>query len=72
MSYIKTNFSHSAINFLSVCKTCLIKYLEEEDACPTCHCVIHHSHALRYVKFDRTIRNIVNAIVPDLEKSKHR
>ncbi|XP_038046794.1 polycomb group RING finger protein 3-like [Patiria miniata] len=57
------------------CKSCLVKFLEENNTCPICHLVIHQSHPLNYVGFDRTMQDIVYKLVPDLlqnEKKKER
>nr|XP_036847291.1 polycomb group RING finger protein 3 isoform X7 [Manis javanica] len=32
-----------------VCRSCLVKYLEENNTCPTCRIVIHQSHPLQYI-----------------------
>ena len=33
----------------AVCRSCLVKYLEENNTCPTCRIVIHQSHPLQYI-----------------------
>lgn len=33
----------------TVCRSCLVKYLEENNTCPTCRIVIHQSHPLQYI-----------------------
>ncbi|XP_056645920.1 polycomb group RING finger protein 3 [Diorhabda carinulata] len=52
------------------CKTCLVKHLEENNTCPTCTIVIHQSHPLQYISFDRTMQDIVYKLVPDLQKDE--
>nr|CAH7748932.1 unnamed protein product [Callosobruchus chinensis] len=52
------------------CKSCLVKHLEENNTCPTCNIVIHQSHPLQYISFDRTMQDIVYKLVPDLQISK--
>lgn len=52
------------------CKSCLVKHLEEKHTCPTCQIVIHQSHPLQYISFDRTMQDIVYKLVPDLQESK--
>nr|XP_054766264.1 polycomb group RING finger protein 3-like [Lytechinus pictus] len=54
------------------CKSCLVKYLEENNTCPTCRILIHQSHPLTYVGFDRTMQDIVYKLVPNLLKSEER
>lgn len=53
----------------TVCKSCLVKHLEENNTCPTCENVIHQSHPLQYISFDRTMQDIVYKLVPDLLES---
>ncbi|KOB76740.1 Ring finger protein [Operophtera brumata] len=45
------------------CKSCLVKHLEENNTCPTCTIVIHQSHPLQYISFDRTMQDIVYKLV---------
>ena len=55
--------------FFAVCKSCVVKHLEEENTCPTCELVIHQSHPLNYINFDRTMQDMVYKLVPGLEES---
>jgi len=55
------------IFFNIVCKSCLVKNLEENNSCPTCQIVIHQSHPLQYISFDRTMQDIVFKLVPGLQ-----
>ncbi|XP_030750659.1 polycomb group RING finger protein 3-like isoform X2 [Sitophilus oryzae] len=48
------------------CKSCLVKHLEENNTCPMCNIVIHQSHPLQYISFDRTMQDIVYKLVPNL------
>lgn len=52
------------------CKSCLVKHLEENNTCPTCTIVIHQSHPLQYISFDRTMQDIVYKLVPDLQRNE--
>ncbi|OXA62505.1 polycomb group RING finger protein 3 [Folsomia candida] len=52
------------------CKTCLVKHLEENNTCPECEIVIHQSHPLQYISFDRTMQDIVYKLVPNLQESE--
>ncbi|XP_074643819.1 polycomb group RING finger protein 3-like [Tubulanus polymorphus] len=55
------------------CKSCIVKFLEEHNTCPTCKLVIHQSHPLNYISHDRTMQDIVYKLVPNLqEKEKKR
>lgn len=52
------------------CKSCLVKHLEEQHTCPTCQIVIHQSHPLQYISFDRTMQDIVYKLVPELQENE--
>lgn len=52
------------------CKSCLVKHLEENNTCPTCNIIIHQSHPLNYISFDRTMQDIVYKLVPDLQANE--
>ncbi|EEB18481.1 Polycomb group RING finger protein, putative [Pediculus humanus corporis] len=52
------------------CKSCLVKHLEENNTCPTCNIVIHQSHPLQYISFDRTMQDIVYKLVPHLQENE--
>lgn len=47
-----------------------MKHLEENKTCPTCENVIHQSHPLQYISFDRTMQDIVYKLVPNLQESE--
>jgi len=49
------------------CKSCIVKHLEDSNVCPECENMIHQSHPLDYIAFDRTMQDLVYKIVPDLE-----
>lgn len=53
------------------CKNCIVKYLNDSNnTCPKCDNVIHQSHPLQYISFDRTMQDIVYKLVPNLERPK--
>lgn len=53
------------------CKNCIVKYLNDSNnTCPKCDNVIHQSHPLQYISFDRTMQDIVYKLVPTLERPK--
>ena len=56
----------------TVCKSCLVKHLEERNTCPTCEIVIHQSHPLNYIAFDRTMQDIVCKLVPMLQEGESK
>lgn len=53
-----------------VCKSCLVKHLEEYKTCPTCKIIIHQSHPLQYISYDRTLQDVVYKLVPNLQQGK--
>jgi ornithine carbamoyltransferase len=67
---LSTVVEYTVIIIILVCKSCLVKHLEENNTCPTCNIVIHQSHPLQYISFDRTMQDIVYKLVPELQKSK--
>ncbi|GFY58362.1 polycomb group RING finger protein 3 [Trichonephila inaurata madagascariensis] len=54
------------------CKSCLVKHLEDNNTCPTCEIVIHQSHPLQYISYDRTMQDIVYKLVPNLQQNEVR
>lgn len=38
------------------CKSCIVKHLEDANTCPECEDMIHQSHPLDYIAFDRTMQ----------------
>ena len=38
------------------CKSCIVKHLEDSNTCPECDDLIHQSHPLDYIAFDRTMQ----------------
>ena len=53
-----------------VCKSCLVLHLEDNNTCPKCEIVIHQSHPLNYVSFDRTMQDIIYKLVPNLQQNE--
>jgi len=54
------------------CKSCIVKHLEDNIHCPECDVMIHQSHPLDYIAFDRTMQDIVYKLVPGLEESEYK
>ena len=42
------------------CKSCIVKHLEDNNTCPECEDVIHQSHPLDYIAYDRTLQDLVS------------
>ena len=47
------------------CKSCIVKHLEDNIHCPECDVMIHQSHPLDYIAFDRTMQDIVYKVKLD-------
>ena len=69
-SFFSLFLSHLSSLFDLVCKSCLVKHLEDHNTCPDCQIVIHQSHPLNYISYDRTMQDIVYKLVPNLQQSK--
>ncbi|ESO95037.1 hypothetical protein LOTGIDRAFT_160800 [Lottia gigantea] len=54
------------------CKSCIVKFLEENTTCPKCKEVIHQSYPLNYISFDRTMQDIVYKLVPNLQEKEYK
>lgn len=54
------------------CKSCIVKHLEDNINCPECEVMIHQSHPLDYIAFDRTMQDIVYKLVPSLGKDEYK
>jgi len=66
-TFMFIHYNSAIYFFYLVCKSCLVKHLEENNSCPTCQIVIHQSHPLQYISFDRTMQDIVFKLVPGLQ-----
>jgi polycomb group RING finger protein 3 len=44
------------------CKSCIVKHLEDNNTCPECEDVIHQSHPLDYIAYDRTLQDLVRSL----------
>jgi len=54
------------------CKSCIVKHLEDNINCPECDIMIHQSHPLDYIAYDRTMQDIVYKLVPSLEEDEYK
>lgn len=52
------------------CRGCLVKYLQENNTCPACRTVMHHTHLLQYVGDDGTIHATVHKSVSGLQAAE--
>ncbi|KAK2506090.1 hypothetical protein MC885_004717 [Smutsia gigantea] len=69
-SVVVGELSDENVLLQTVCRSCLVKYLEENNTCPTCRIVIHQSHPLQYIGHDRTMQDIVYKLVPGLQEDE--
>ncbi|XP_052772780.1 polycomb group RING finger protein 3-like [Mya arenaria] len=54
------------------CRSCLVKFLLENNTCPRCGDLIHQSHPLNYISHDRTMQDIVYKLVPNLQENERK
>nr|QEP99639.1 polycomb group RING finger protein 3-like protein [Dugesia japonica] len=54
------------------CKSCIVKYLEDNNDCPQCKIVIHLSHPENCISIDRTMQEIVYKLVPNLKECERK
>ena len=47
-----------------------MEYLEENTNCPICDTLLHQSHPLLYISYDRTLQSIVYKLVKNLERNE--
>lgn len=55
--------------FSTVCKSCIVKYLQTSKYCPMCNIKIHETQPLLNLKLDRVMQDIVYKLVPGLQES---
>ena len=56
----------------SFCKSCIVKYLQTSNHCPTCNTKIHETHPLTNIRLDRTLQDIVQNIVPGIRDDERK
>lgn len=74
----KCNFFHLLLKFLMnffscctiVCRSCIVKYLENNKYCPICEVQIHKSKPLLNIRPDHTLQDIVYKLVPACYQSE--
>ena len=59
------------IYFITVCKSCIVKYLQTSKYCPMCNIKIHETQPLLNLKLDRVMQDIVFKLVPGLQESEY-
>ncbi|EDV22929.1 uncharacterized protein TRIADDRAFT_28310, partial [Trichoplax adhaerens] len=52
------------------CKSCLVRYVQDSNRCPTCDIVIHETQPLYNIRMDRTMQDIVDKFVPWLKEAE--
>ena len=58
------------VSMVSVCKSCIVKYLQSSKFCPQCNIKIHETQPLMNLRPDRTMQDIVYKLVPNLYESQ--
>jgi hypothetical protein len=56
---------------LTVCRSCIVKYLENNKYCPICEVQVHKSRPLLNIRPDHTLQDIVYKLVPGCYQSTH-
>lgn len=64
------NFKHLIGLLFTVCRSCIVKYLERNKYCPICDVLVHKSKPLSNIRPDHTLQNIVYKLVPRLFQSE--
>lgn len=59
------------IYYFSVCKTCIVRYLETSKYCPICDVQVHKTKPLQNIRSDQTLQDIVYKLVPGLFQSEY-
>ena len=54
----------------SVCKSCIVRYLENNKFCPICEVQVHKTKPLLNIRSDQTLQSVVYKLVPGLFQSK--
>lgn len=55
---------------VSVCKSCIVKYLEKNKYCPECDVQVHKTKPLLNIRPDKTLQDVVYKLVPRLFQSE--
>lgn len=55
--------------FFTVCKSCIVKYLESNKYCPICEVQVHKSRPLLNIRPDHILQDIVYKLVPGCYQS---
>lgn len=61
---------HLHFLLFTVCKSCIVKYLQTSKYCPMCNIKIHETQPLLNLKLDRVMQDIVYKLVPGLQDSE--
>ena len=74
VSYIHKIFYIIALfwrkNFALVCRSCIVRYLEESKFCPVCDVQVHKVDPFMGIKPDKLLQNLLYMVVPNLHKSE--
>lgn len=58
--------------YVSVCRSCIVRYLETNKYCPVCDVQVHKTKPLLNIRPDKTLQDIVYKLVPRLFQSMHQ
>lgn len=62
-------FCNSNVCF-AVCKSCIVKYLENNKFCPVCEAQVHKNKPLLNIRPDHILQDVVYKLVPGCYQSK--
>ena len=60
------NNSSAKISTISVCKSCIVRYLEHSMYCPECEVLLHNSAPLSKLRPDYTKQALLYMLLPHL------
>lgn len=56
-------------SLFTVCRSCIVRYLETNKYCPVCDVQVHKSKPLVNIRPDKTLQDVVYKLVPRLFQS---
>ncbi len=66
--YAYRSMNKFALNLfmITVCKSCIVKYLENSEYCPVCEVQLHSTKPLSGLRSDQMLQEIIYKLVPGL------